>query len=129
MLQHIQILFLVVPGPNIDIAIKLIKRMKSLFERKMGLTFPSKETVIELNGCRIEAYPSNHIDAYRALDNPKLILPQNTDAYINKGLSLYNLGKNAEAITYFDKVLTVEPNNLLASSLKHRAELNLKGVP
>jgi hypothetical protein len=61
----------IVTGPNIDIAIKLIKRMKSLFERKMGLTFANKETVLELNGCRIEAYPSNHIDAYRALDNPK----------------------------------------------------------
>ena len=34
----------------------------------------SKETVLELNGCTIEAYPSNHIDAYRALDNPKFIL-------------------------------------------------------
>jgi hypothetical protein len=28
----------IVTGPNIDIAIKLIKRMKSLFERKFGLT-------------------------------------------------------------------------------------------
>ena len=28
----------IVTGPNIDIAIKLIKRMKSLFERKLGLT-------------------------------------------------------------------------------------------
>jgi Phosphoesterase family len=46
----------------------------SLFERKIGLTFTNKETVLELNGCRIEAYPSNHIDAYRALDNPKFIL-------------------------------------------------------
>jgi len=33
----------IVTGPNIDIAIKLIKRMKSLFERKLGLTFPSKD--------------------------------------------------------------------------------------
>ena len=41
--------------------------MKSLFERKLGITFANKETVLELNGCRIEAYPSNHIDAYRAL--------------------------------------------------------------
>jgi hypothetical protein len=64
----------IVTGPNIDIAIKLIKRMKSLFERKLGLAFANKETVMELNGCRIEAYPSNHIDAYRALDNPKFIL-------------------------------------------------------
>jgi hypothetical protein len=64
----------IVTGPNIDIAIKLIKRMKALFEPKLGITFDSKETVLELNGCTIEAYPSNHIDAYRALDNPKFIL-------------------------------------------------------
>jgi hypothetical protein len=74
----------IVTGPNIDIAIKLIKRMKSLFEQKLGLTFPSKETVLELNGCRIEAYPSNHIDAYRALDNPKFILLDEAD-FFRKG--------------------------------------------
>jgi hypothetical protein len=60
----------IVTGPNIDIAIKLIKRMKGLFASKLGVTFDSKETVLQLNGCTIEAYPSNHIDAYRALDNP-----------------------------------------------------------
>jgi hypothetical protein len=74
----------IVTGPNIDIAIKLIKRMKGLFEQKLGLTFPSKETVLELNGCRIEAYPSNHIDAYRALDNPKFILLDEAD-FFRKG--------------------------------------------
>jgi hypothetical protein len=74
----------IVTGPNIDIAIKLIKRMKSLFERKIGLTFVNKETVLELNGCRIEAYPSNHIDAYRALDNPKFILLDEAD-FFRKG--------------------------------------------
>src|SRR5690242_8746026 len=35
----------IVTGPNIDIAIKLIKRMKELFEPKLGITFDSKETV------------------------------------------------------------------------------------
>jgi len=74
----------IVTGPNIDIAIKVIKRMKSLFERKLGLTFANKETVLELNGCRIEAYPSNHIDAYRALDNPKFILLDEAD-FFRKG--------------------------------------------
>src|SRR2546429_9969953 len=69
----------IVTGPNIDIAIKLIKRMKGLFEPKLGLIFSSKETVLELNGCIIEAYPSNHIDAYRALDNPKFILLDEAD--------------------------------------------------
>jgi hypothetical protein len=74
----------IITGPNIDIAIKLIKRMKSLFERKLGLTFANKETVLELNSCRIEAYPSNHIDAYRALDNPKFILLDESD-FFRKG--------------------------------------------
>jgi hypothetical protein len=74
----------IVTGPNIDIAIKLIKRMKGLFEPKLGITFDSKETVLELNGCTIEAYPSNHIDAYRALDNPKFILIDEGD-FFRKG--------------------------------------------
>jgi len=71
----------IVTGPNIDIAIKLIKRMKALFEPKLHVTFDSKETVLELNGCTIEAYPSNHIDAYRALDNPKFILIDEGDFF------------------------------------------------
>jgi hypothetical protein len=74
----------IVTGPNIDIAIKLIKRMKGLFEPKLGITFDSKETVLELNGCTIEAYPSNHIDAYRALDDPKFILIDEGD-FFRKG--------------------------------------------
>jgi Terminase RNaseH-like domain len=74
----------IVTGPNIDIAIKLIKRMKALFEPKLHVTFDSKETVLELNGCTIEAYPSNHIDAYRALENPKFILIDEGD-FFRKG--------------------------------------------
>jgi hypothetical protein len=73
----------IVTGPNIDIAIKLIKRMKGLFEPKLHVTFDSKETV-ELNGCTVEAYPSNHIDAYRELDNPKFILIDEGD-FFRKG--------------------------------------------
>jgi hypothetical protein len=51
----------IIGRPNQDIAIKLIKRMKGLFESKSGITtFDTKETVLELNRCSIEAYPSNH---------------------------------------------------------------------
>jgi primosomal protein N' len=57
----------IVTGPNQELAIKLIKRMKALFEEKLGITFDSKETVLELNGCSIEAYPSNHLDAHLLL--------------------------------------------------------------
>ena len=70
----------IVTGPNQELAIKLIKRMKALFE-PAGITFDSKETVIELNGCSIEAYPSNHIDAFRSLTNPKFILMDESDFF------------------------------------------------
>lgn len=43
--------------------------------------FDSKETVLELNGYSIEAYPSNHLDAYRTLDNPKFILLDEVDFF------------------------------------------------
>jgi hypothetical protein len=43
----------IITGPNQELAIKCIKRMKSFFEPT--ILFDSKETVIELNGCSIEA--------------------------------------------------------------------------
>jgi hypothetical protein len=46
-----------------------------------NIYFDSKETVIELNGCSIEAYPSNHIDAFRSLTNPKFILLEEADFF------------------------------------------------
>jgi hypothetical protein len=74
----------IVTGPNIDIATKLIKRLKAIFESKLGVFFQNKETVLELNGCTIEAYPSNHIDSYRAQDNPKFIQLDESD-FFRKG--------------------------------------------
>jgi hypothetical protein len=71
----------IVTGPNIDIAIKLIRRLKNIFELKLGLVFDNKETVLELNGCTIEAFPSNHLDAFRALDNPKFIFLDEADMF------------------------------------------------
>ena len=70
----------IVTGPNQELAIKLIKRMKALFEPHK-ITFDSKEAVLELNGCNIEAYPSNHIDAFRSLTNPKFILVDEGDYF------------------------------------------------
>ena len=39
----------------------------------------------------------------------------------NKGLALYYLGKSDEAITYYDKVLAIKPNDLDALSNKGNA--------
>lgn len=36
----------IVTGPNQDVAIKPIKRMKGLFEHKLAITFANKETVL-----------------------------------------------------------------------------------
>ena len=70
----------IVTGPNIDLAIKLIRRMKRLFE-PLNIYFDSKETVLELNRVRIESYPSNQIDSFRSLDNPKFILLDEADFF------------------------------------------------
>ncbi len=75
----------IVTGPNIDLAIKLVKRMKNMFMNKFhNITFDTKETVLELKKCRIEAYPSNHIDSFRSLDNPKFIYLDECD-FFRKG--------------------------------------------
>ncbi len=54
--------------------------MKQLFE-PLGIYFDSKETVLELNKCVIESFPSNHIDSFRSLDNPKFILLDECDFF------------------------------------------------
>src|SRR3954451_20607745 len=68
----------IVTGPRIDLAIALIDRMKKLFTSTSGIavatTFDTKETVIELNGVKIEAFPSHHLDAMRGLPNVSFIL-------------------------------------------------------
>jgi hypothetical protein len=53
----------IVTGPGIELAIALIDRMKALFRREGLVIFDTKETVIELNGVKIEAFPSHHLDA------------------------------------------------------------------
>jgi hypothetical protein len=46
----------VVTGPNLSLAVKLMKRLKGIFSSKLGICFTNKETVLELNGCQIEAF-------------------------------------------------------------------------
>jgi hypothetical protein len=69
----------VVTGPRIETAIYLINRMKRLFKSK--IEFDTKETVIELNGVRIEAFPSHHLDTMRGLDNVSFILLDEADFF------------------------------------------------
>jgi hypothetical protein len=71
----------IVTGPRIDLAIALIDRMKKLFAGKGFISFDTKETVIELNNVKIEAFPSHHLDAMRGLPNVSFILLDEADFF------------------------------------------------
>ena len=74
----------IVTGPRIDLAIALIDRMKKLFassSKGIAAAFDTKETVIELNGVKIEAFPSHHLDAMRGLPNVSFILLDEADFF------------------------------------------------
>jgi hypothetical protein len=72
----------IVTGHRIDLAIALIDRMKKLFSSGKGLTvFDTKETVVELNGVKIEAFPSHHLDAMGGLPNVSFILLDEADFF------------------------------------------------
>jgi hypothetical protein len=75
----------IVTGPRIELAITLIDRMKSLFRQgNSGIEIPqfdTKETVIELNGVHIEAYPSHHLDAMRGLKDVSFIYMDEGDFF------------------------------------------------
>jgi hypothetical protein len=71
----------IVTGPRIDLAIALINRMKKLFAGKALITFDTKETVLEVNNVKIEAFPSHHLDAMRGLPNVSFILLDEADFF------------------------------------------------
>jgi hypothetical protein len=66
----------IVTGPRLELSVDLIRRMKALFPT---VSFESKETVIELNGCRIEAFPSHSARALRGIVDVKFILADESD--------------------------------------------------
>ena len=75
----------IVTGPRIDLAITLIDRIKKLFydneKEKININFNTRETELELNGVRIEAFPSHHLDAMRGLDKVSFILLDEADFF------------------------------------------------
>jgi hypothetical protein len=71
----------IVTGPRVELAIALIERMKRLFESKAQIYFDYNETVLELNGVRIEAFPSHHLSAMRGLPNVSFILLDESDFF------------------------------------------------
>jgi len=69
----------IVTGPRINLSIDLIRRMKDLLQ-KVSLN-KTKETLLDLNGIRIEAFPSFHLNAIRGLPNVSFIFVDEADFF------------------------------------------------
>lgn len=68
---------IIVTGPRIELSVTLIDRIKKLYTKE----FTSKNTVVELSGCHIEAYPSHHLDSARGLPNVRFIFLDEADFF------------------------------------------------
>ncbi len=71
----------IITGPREDLAISLIDRMKRLFMDKLGITFQTRDTSLELNDVSIDSYPSNHLDAAREIKDVSFILLDEADFF------------------------------------------------
>jgi hypothetical protein len=70
----------IITGPRIDLAEDLIGRFKGLFAPNLEQN-RTQSTVAFLNGVRVEAFPSHHVDTMRGLTDVKFILSDESDMY------------------------------------------------
>jgi hypothetical protein len=70
-------------GPRIDLAEDLIARFKGLFPHSgiFSVSDRTQSTVAYLNGVRVEAFPSHHVDTMRGLTDVKFILSDESSYY------------------------------------------------
>lgn len=73
----------IVVGPNVPLAYKLINRIRFMFYDRLGIIFESNRAKITLpiNNVTIEAYPSNHVDSFRSLEKVSFILIDEGDFF------------------------------------------------
>ena len=75
--QQVDITAIIITGASFDLTKKIIGRIKGLFT---GKEFKSKESLVVLNGCKIEAFPTNHLEPARGL-NPRIVLLDEADFF------------------------------------------------
>lgn len=74
----------ILTGPRIDIAMQLIDRLYNIITQRLpqlSEVVEKTNTRIRVNNATIEAFPSHHIDAVRALPNPIYILLDEADFF------------------------------------------------
>lgn len=71
----------IVVGPNKNLAVRLIKRLKDIFYHRLNILFDTNENQVFVNGIDISAYPSHNVNAFRSLTNPSFILIDEGDFF------------------------------------------------
>jgi hypothetical protein len=61
-------------GPNFQLALLILQRIRDLLARKLGLVFDTAQDKIVLNNVTITAKPSHHVDTLRSLTNVSFLL-------------------------------------------------------
>ena len=74
--NQVDVSAIIITGANQDLTNKVIGRIKNLFD----VEFKTKESLVVLNGCKIEAFPTNHLSPARGL-NPKIVLLDEADFF------------------------------------------------
>lgn len=69
----------IVVGPKMGLGVKLVERMKKLLANVVTEEF--RATMLKVNGCEIEAYPSNHTEALRSPENMRFIFLDEADFF------------------------------------------------
>jgi RAD3-like DEAD/DEAH box helicase len=108
----------IVTVPRIELAIALIQRMKALFRQEGLVTFDTKETVIEINGVKIEAFPSHHLDAMRGISNVSFILLDEADFFHQDSSKMQETFQRGILLNQILILLWYQRLTLLKDSLK-----------
>ena len=65
----------ILTAPRLDLTIDLVDRLKAIFTRKELLQFDSRNTICNINSCKIEAFPSHlGLKGMRGLTDIKMIV-------------------------------------------------------
>jgi hypothetical protein len=81
--QYLNSRMIIVVGPNLILAVEQIDRIRQMFIDKLGITFDSAKTkiIIPGNNVTIQAYPSNHVDAFRSIPKVSIIFIDEGDFF------------------------------------------------
>lgn len=75
--DQIDVSVVIITGASQALTNKVIGRIKGLF---IGKEFKTKESLVVINGCIIEAFPTNHLEPARGL-NPKIVFLDEGDFF------------------------------------------------